>query len=151
MTAKVPDRVSRGGSWAGEPRFAQNVNRCKDDPSYRGVVVGIRLVEVVDDPAPVAAASGSYRVRRGGGWFGVPQYARVAYRGSFTPGYRGGNLGIRLVEVVDDSNPHVPRNHRLVRGGNWRFKSAEHDRNRAYPRFHTSENVGIRLVEVIDE
>ena len=151
MTAKVPDRVSRGGSWAGESRFAQNVNRCKDDPSYRGVVVGIRLVEVVDAPAPVAAPSGSARVNRGGGWYCVPQYARVANRGSVGPGSRSGVLGIRLVEVVEDPNPHVPRNHRFVRGGSWRFKSAAHDRKRAYPRFHTSENVGIRLVEVIDE
>ena len=102
MTAKVPDRVSRGGSWAGEPRFAQNVNRCKDDPSYRGVVVGIRLVEVVDDPAPVAAASGSARVNRGGGWSSVPRRARVAFRYGDDPGYRSYYLGIRLVEVIDD-------------------------------------------------
>jgi formylglycine-generating enzyme required for sulfatase activity len=150
MTAKVPDRVSRGGSWAGEPRFAQNVNRCKDDPSYRGVVVGIRLVEVVDDPAPVAAPSGSNRVDRGGGWGDLPQFARVAYRSGGAPGDRRNDLGIRLVEVIDDSNPHVPRNHRFVRGGSWRFKSAAHDRKRAYPCYRSS-NLGIRLVEVIDE
>ena len=105
MTAKVPDRVSRGGSWAGEPRFAQNVNRCKDDPSYRGVVVGIRLVEVVDDPAPVAVqgpASGSARVFRGESRVSGPHYARVAGRCKDDPSYRSSNLGIRLVEVIDE-------------------------------------------------
>ena len=41
--------------------------------------------------------SGSARVIRGGSWLGGPQYARAANRGSITPGFRGINLGVRLV------------------------------------------------------
>ena len=41
--------------------------------------------------------SGSRRVFRGGGWIGVPQYARVANRGDDDPGRRGCRLGLRLV------------------------------------------------------
>ena len=152
MTEGKSLHAFRGSSRCDEPQHVRVASRRNSsNPRSSNFTIGIRLVEVVDDPAPVPAASGSLRVSRGGGWYFVPQVARVADRGGDTPGYRNGDLGIRLVEVVDDSNPHVPRNHRLVRGGSWRFKSAEHDRNRAYPRFHTSENVGIRLVEVIDE
>jgi formylglycine-generating enzyme required for sulfatase activity len=45
-------------------------------------------------------ASGSSRVNRGGGWYGVPQYARVANRDNFTPGYRDFNLGFRLLRTA---------------------------------------------------
>jgi formylglycine-generating enzyme required for sulfatase activity len=44
-------------------------------------------------------ASGSIRVRRGGSWDNSPQYARVAIRGSNTPGYRGHFLGFRLLRA----------------------------------------------------
>lgn len=88
MIAKVTDR----GSWAGELR-------CKDDPNYRGVVIEVKVVE---NPAPVAAASGSYRVNRGGSWCHGQRYARVANRNSNTPGDRYYDLGIRLVEIIED-------------------------------------------------
>lgn len=59
--------------------------------------IGVRLVEEL----PVAAEPP--RVVRGGSWRYVPRYARDAYRiGEVVPGYRGSNLGIRLVEVTDE-------------------------------------------------
>ena len=45
-------------------------------------------------------ASGSYRVYRGGSWNSVPQFARVASRSGFTPGYRDNILGVRLLRTV---------------------------------------------------
>jgi formylglycine-generating enzyme required for sulfatase activity len=59
--------------------------------------VGLRLVEEL----PIAAERPE-RVLRGGSWDFDPQNARVADRDSFSPGYRDGNLGFRLVEVTDD-------------------------------------------------
>ena len=41
--------------------------------------------------------SGSRRVYRGGGWGGVPLYARVAFRSSRTPDGRDYVLGVRLM------------------------------------------------------
>ena len=46
----------------------------------------------------------SYRVLRGGGWSLDPQYARVAIRSNDAPGYRGNALGVRLVEVLDETS-----------------------------------------------
>ena len=45
-------------------------------------------------------ASGSDRVFRGGSWRIDPQYARVAYRRSCTPGYRNFVLGVRLLRTA---------------------------------------------------
>ena len=45
---------------------------------------------------PTGASSGSIRVRRGGGWPYSAQYARSAYRGSFTPSLRFAFLGFRI-------------------------------------------------------
>ena len=45
---------------------------------------------------PVGAASGPYRVLRGGSWFYTAGIARAAYRGRFNPGYRFDYLGLRL-------------------------------------------------------
>ena len=39
---------------------------------------------------------GSFRVRRGGGWYGQAALCRSANRGGSTPGYRGSPLGFRL-------------------------------------------------------
>ena len=44
------------------------------------------------------------RVNRGGSWRFVPRDARVANRSSFSPGCRGGDLGVRLVEVLDEQD-----------------------------------------------
>jgi formylglycine-generating enzyme required for sulfatase activity len=49
---------------------------------------------------PMGPASGFRRVSRGGSWSGVPQIARVAYRGSSTPGGRSCDLGVRLVRTA---------------------------------------------------
>jgi formylglycine-generating enzyme required for sulfatase activity len=46
---------------------------------------------------PAGAASGSYRVSRGGSWLSDASYARVSYRDSGTPDNRFSNLGFRLV------------------------------------------------------
>lgn len=46
---------------------------------------------------PSGAGSGSYRVLRGGSWSGKARYCRVAKRGSLTPDFRSGILGLRLV------------------------------------------------------
>jgi formylglycine-generating enzyme required for sulfatase activity len=49
---------------------------------------------------PTGPASGSNRVRRGGCWDRPPQNARVAYRSDVPPGYRNGNLGVRLIRTA---------------------------------------------------
>lgn len=46
------------------------------------------------------ASSGSYRVCRGGSWNKVASYCSVAYRDSFSPYYRNGNLGFRVVRAA---------------------------------------------------
>jgi formylglycine-generating enzyme required for sulfatase activity len=38
----------------------------------------------------------SFRVYRGGGWYGNPQRCRVAYRSYWRPVYRNGRIGFRL-------------------------------------------------------
>lgn len=48
---------------------------------------------------PKGAKSGSNRVLRGGGWGSDAGYCRVAYRGYFSPEYRCGTLGFRLVRT----------------------------------------------------
>ncbi len=45
---------------------------------------------------PTGPSSGSYRVSRGGGWYGDAGYCRVSNRYCNTPGNRGDNLGFRL-------------------------------------------------------
>jgi formylglycine-generating enzyme required for sulfatase activity len=54
-------------------------------------------------------ASGSYRVIRGGSWYGLAQYARSALRFSYgVPGSRGPDVGFRLVRMPRNalrSNP----------------------------------------------
>lgn len=48
---------------------------------------------------PRGPSTGSYRVRRGGGWNDYAVNCRSAYRGIWAPGNRYGNLGFRLVRV----------------------------------------------------
>jgi len=45
---------------------------------------------------PKGADQGSYRVDRGGGWFGYPQYCRAARRDGGTPAIRDHGLCVRL-------------------------------------------------------
>ncbi len=41
------------------------------------------------------------RVLRGGSWFNIPQYARVAYRSTNNPALRFNNIGFRLARTKD--------------------------------------------------
>jgi formylglycine-generating enzyme required for sulfatase activity len=45
----------------------------------------------------------NHRVLRGGSWNFVPQYARVAFRSGNSPYFRSYNLGVRLVEEIEDT------------------------------------------------
>ena len=49
------------------------------------------------ETAPTGAASGSYRVDRGGFWYDYARYASVSYRFSNNPSFRDFNLGFRVV------------------------------------------------------
>lgn len=49
---------------------------------------------------PMGPSAGSYRVNRGGGWTGSPEFARVANRLRDTPSSRGAGLGLRLARSV---------------------------------------------------
>ena len=49
----------------------------------------------MDDPT--GPASGTVRVRRGGGWNSFPLYARSSYRNYLASGSRCVNLGFRVV------------------------------------------------------
>lgn len=44
--------------------------------------------------------SGSYRVFRGGGWGNVARYLRSAFRGGYSPGDRGNDVGFRLLRTM---------------------------------------------------
>jgi formylglycine-generating enzyme required for sulfatase activity len=48
---------------------------------------------------PKGPSAGSNRVLRGGSWFNVPQYCRVARRDRSTPGNRGSDTGFRLART----------------------------------------------------
>ena len=48
---------------------------------------------------PAGPSSGPSRVFRGGSWYYVPLFARVAYRNSDGPGLRDNYLGLRLVRT----------------------------------------------------
>ncbi|MEO2015380.1 MAG: SUMF1/EgtB/PvdO family nonheme iron enzyme, partial [Fuerstiella sp.] len=55
---------------------------------------------------PTGAASGSDRVFRGGSWFNSADYCQSADRGGFSPSYRIGSLGFRVVRSsVQDTSP----------------------------------------------
>ena len=101
MTENKPKNdIFRGSGWDQHRRLVSPAYRYDPVPGKRFGNIGIRLVEVTDDPTPDPAASGSDRVFRGGSWRGVPQSARVADRDGDAPGRRSDYLGIRLVEVV---------------------------------------------------
>jgi formylglycine-generating enzyme required for sulfatase activity len=46
---------------------------------------------------PAGPTTGTYRVRRGGGWYDHAYNCRVAIRLNRNPAYRSSNLGFRLV------------------------------------------------------
>ena len=52
--------------------------------------------EVTDPRGP---ASGSQRVNRGGGWYGIARYCRASDRDLNSPGHRGLRLGFRLLRT----------------------------------------------------
>lgn len=102
------DRAGRGGPWWGDARYARAAYRDAIDPSIRYIALGIRLVEVVGDPAPASdAAPAPYAAKpdpvyRGGSWSFDSQNARIARRNFDGPSFRRSRLGIRLVEVIDE-------------------------------------------------
>ncbi|HQI61988.1 MAG TPA: SUMF1/EgtB/PvdO family nonheme iron enzyme, partial [Myxococcota bacterium] len=49
---------------------------------------------------PTGPSTGSFRVGRGGSWDNSAGRVRAAYRRFDDPGYRGGNLGLRLARSV---------------------------------------------------
>jgi len=57
--------------------------------SYEGAVTG-----------PIGPGSGGFRVIRGGGWFSFAQYARSAFRFSFSPDYRDFSFGFRPARSI---------------------------------------------------
>ncbi len=54
-------------------------------------------VSTGEETDPLGSSSGSYRVLRGGSWYNNARHASVCNRYDFTPSYRYGNLGFRLV------------------------------------------------------
>lgn len=49
---------------------------------------------------PEGPANGSSRVIRGGSWYNVASYCRVARRNSYSPGYGDNNIGFRIAKSV---------------------------------------------------
>ena len=90
-------RPIRGDVWYFSTK---SIARGVGDFVYTAQNLGIRLIEEVVTPEPVPSASGSLRAVRGA----TPRAARcpgVGILDSVTLGYRGRNLGVRLVEEVD--------------------------------------------------
>jgi formylglycine-generating enzyme required for sulfatase activity len=56
-----------------------------------------------DATDPTGAATGAYRVNRGGAWNSAETRCRSAYRSSDSPGNRNGSLGFRLSFVSEDT------------------------------------------------
>jgi formylglycine-generating enzyme required for sulfatase activity len=54
-----------------------------------------------DDGSASETPPGSYRVKRGGGWYCNAGNCRSSYRYISSPPYRSGNLGFRLAGSVD--------------------------------------------------
>ena len=89
----------------------------------------------------------SVRVRRGGSWRYDPLSARVAIRYNNSPGNRYSDIGIRLVEVVEDQEPVLSP---------FRGSSSFESSNKARTFYSSGSRtlrtpVGIRLVEVTDD
>jgi formylglycine-generating enzyme required for sulfatase activity len=100
-----PYRVGRGGCANYSPQYVQDA-RCINGllPDYRSRDIGIRLVEVLEDPdpEPASAAAGYDRVFRGSCSGSELEFARVTNGNFVGPGFRSETIGLRLVEVVDE-------------------------------------------------
>lgn len=114
--------------------------------------IGLRLLEELP-----AAAEKPDRVNRGSSWGYDPKYARVAFRGDRTPGFRYRTLGLRLVEETGleetEQKGTASGSNRVVRGGGWRNDPRG---ARVAFRFYNAPgvrygNLGFRLVEVTNE
>jgi formylglycine-generating enzyme required for sulfatase activity len=96
-------RVARGGVCGDRTQPARSADWWSSHYSkYSFRSVGFRLAEEVEDPKTILSASGSLRVFQGGSWNFGPQNARFSSR---APGGVGGrNLGVRLVEEIDEKD-----------------------------------------------
>ena len=68
-------------------------NVCEWVGDWHGGYPGGRVTD------PGGPGSGSFRVFRGGGWFSYAGYARASSRSGSDPGYRRGDLGVRLLRT----------------------------------------------------
>ena len=92
---------------------------------------------------------GGFRPIRGDVWYFS---TKSAARGVGVFVYRAGNLGIRLVEEIEDPASDVLK-YRRRRGGRWYFLSTIAGvAIRSYRHFGTKhDHIGVRLAEVIDD
>jgi formylglycine-generating enzyme required for sulfatase activity len=94
------------------------------------------------------------RVNRGGSWwYKYPEGARVALRSSHAPGNRHNNLGVRLVEEVEEELTPESGSGRVGRGGGWDYgpqyaRVAIRDYIAPGIRSH---DLGVRLVEEVTD
>lgn len=96
VLSKTSVRANRGSN----PWVTVHVAHAFDSsPFERGFVIGVRLVEEVEDTKPVHSAPGSLRAVRGAR---AALDATARSLNGVTPCYRGRNLGFRLVEEVID-------------------------------------------------
>ena len=98
------DRVLRGGSWV-VALAVQTTLRRPHNPGNRYSLLGVRLVEVIDEQDEnLPEKKGSDRVNRGSCWLYFSQLAQLVAVGSNTPSLRSSSLGFRLVEVIDEQD-----------------------------------------------
>jgi serine/threonine-protein kinase len=85
-----------GASWVGALDMAGNVREWVNDWYDAGYYAR--------SPAknPTGPETGEYRALRGGSWLSVDRVTRAAYRYSYYPDDRGGDVGFRVVELLSD-------------------------------------------------
>jgi hypothetical protein len=95
-----------------------------------------------------------YRFSRGGNWFDFSQDMNAANSSNeLVNPIADRNLGIRLVEEIEDPVSDVLKYHRLHRGGRWYFLSTiACVAICSYESLGTKyDHIGVRLVELIDD